>query len=92
SNPKNSPSVLIPASNRRVGLPVGRHASRRLFAFSGLSPTLSATNFRYNSHDSNSLCIFARESGRKFLFFADQPLNHWYPGAGIGICFPDKSH
>jgi predicted O-methyltransferase YrrM len=45
-----------------------------------------------NSHDSNSLCIFARESGRKFLFFADQPLNHWYPGAGIGICFPDKSH
>lgn len=44
-----------------------------------------------NSHSSNSLCLFARESGRKFLFFADQPLKHWYPGAGIGICFADKS-
>jgi predicted O-methyltransferase YrrM len=44
-----------------------------------------------NSHISKSLCTFARETGRKFLFFAEQPLGHWYPGAGIGICFPDNS-
>jgi hypothetical protein len=44
-----------------------------------------------NSHISKSLCTFARETGRKFLFFAEQPLRHWYPGAGIGICFPDNS-
>jgi hypothetical protein len=44
-----------------------------------------------NSHCSKSLCIFARESGRKFLFFAEQPLKHWYPGAGIGICFTNGS-
>jgi predicted O-methyltransferase YrrM len=44
-----------------------------------------------NAHCSKSLCTFARESGRKFLFFAEQPLKHWYPGAGIGICFPDAA-
>lgn len=44
-----------------------------------------------NSHVSKSLCMFAQESGRRFLFFAEQPLKHWYPGGGIGICFPDKS-
>ncbi len=44
-----------------------------------------------NSHISKSLCTFARETGRKFLFFAEQPQGHWYPGAGIGICFSDKS-
>jgi hypothetical protein len=44
-----------------------------------------------NSHISKSLCTFARETGRKFLFFAEQPLEHWYPGAGIGMCFRDDS-
>jgi predicted O-methyltransferase YrrM len=44
-----------------------------------------------NSHISKSLCTFARETGRKFLFFAEQPLGHWYPGAGIGMCFPVNS-
>jgi hypothetical protein len=44
-----------------------------------------------NSHTSRSLCAFARESERKFLFFSEQPLEHWYPGGGIGICFADKN-
>jgi hypothetical protein len=43
-----------------------------------------------NSHFSKSLYVFARESGRKFLFFAEQPIGHWYPGSGIGICFAHK--
>jgi predicted O-methyltransferase YrrM len=44
-----------------------------------------------NSHTSDALMTFARESGRRFLFFAEQPLEHWYPGAGIGICFAGQN-
>lgn len=42
-----------------------------------------------NAHCSESLCEFAFESNRRFLFFAEQPAKHWYPGGGIGICFPN---
>jgi Methyltransferase domain len=44
-----------------------------------------------NAHFSKSLYVFARESGRKFLFFAEQPIGHWYAGSGIGICFAHKT-
>jgi hypothetical protein len=27
-------------------------------------------------------------SYRNFLFFKEEPEEHWYPGAGIGIAFP----
>jgi predicted O-methyltransferase YrrM len=41
-----------------------------------------------NAHVTNKLITFSRETGRRFLFFKEQPENHWYPGAGIGISFP----
>ncbi len=25
-----------------------------------------------------------------FIFFKETPLNHWYPGAGIGISYKEK--
>lgn len=40
-----------------------------------------------NAHVSGKLAQFSRETGREFLFFAEAPENHWYPGAGIGISF-----
>ncbi len=40
-----------------------------------------------NSHCTDKLSVFSRETGRDFLFFQEKPLNHWYPGAGIGISF-----
>jgi hypothetical protein len=40
-----------------------------------------------NSHATNSLSRFSREKGRKFIFFAEKPAAHWYPGAGIGISY-----
>ncbi len=40
-----------------------------------------------NSHISDSLSKFSKEKGRNFIFFAEKPENHWYPGAGIGISF-----
>jgi predicted O-methyltransferase YrrM len=41
-----------------------------------------------NAHSTDSLFRFSRENGRRFLFFKEQPKDHWYPGAGIGISLP----
>lgn len=40
-----------------------------------------------NAHATTSLFDYAAEHGKKFLFFAEQPKDHFYPGAGIGICY-----
>lgn len=40
-----------------------------------------------NSHVTDKLSRFSRETGRRFLFFSEKPAQHWYPGAGIGISF-----
>lgn len=40
-----------------------------------------------NAHVTDKLALFSRETGRRFLFFREEPKNHWYPGAGIGISF-----
>ncbi len=40
-----------------------------------------------NSHQSDKLELFSNETGRKFLFFREEPLNHWHPGGGMGISF-----
>lgn len=44
-----------------------------------------------NSHVTDRLSRFSRETGRKFLFFAERPEDHWYPGAGIGVSFTSRS-
>ena len=41
-----------------------------------------------NSHFSDKLVDFAERTGRQFLYFQEQPDDHWYPGAGIGAAFP----
>jgi len=43
-----------------------------------------------NSHATDALAKFAKETGRQFLFFKEEPANHWYPGAGIGLAFSPK--
>jgi Methyltransferase domain len=40
-----------------------------------------------NSHVTDKLAIFARETGRHFIFFKEEPQDHWYPGAGIGFSY-----
>ena len=40
-----------------------------------------------NSHVTDRLSRFSRENSRKFIFFAERPEDHWYPGAGIGVSF-----
>jgi len=40
-----------------------------------------------NSHATDKLFEFSIANRRRFLFFQERPLDHWYPGAGIGISF-----
>ncbi len=37
-----------------------------------------------NAHQSAALSRWAEGTGRHYLFFKEQPLNHWWPGDGIG--------
>jgi hypothetical protein len=40
-----------------------------------------------NAHTNDKLLNFALLTGRQFVFFQEKPVNHWYPGGGIGIAF-----
>jgi hypothetical protein len=44
-----------------------------------------------NAHVTDKLALFSEENGRQFLFFREDPKDHWYPGGGIGISFPKSS-
>lgn len=41
-----------------------------------------------NAHASDALWRFARRTKRRYLYFAEQPRDHWYRGAGIGLALP----
>ncbi|MFH0733354.1 MAG: class I SAM-dependent methyltransferase [bacterium] len=43
-----------------------------------------------NSHCTTKLLEFSRLMKRQFIFFKEEPENHWYPGAGIGISFKNE--
>ena len=43
------------------------------------------------AHSSGELAYFSENNGRQFLFFREEPKDHWYPGAGIGISFPPQA-
>jgi len=40
-----------------------------------------------NAHESPALSNWAERSGRHYLFFKEQPLDHWWPGDGIGVAW-----
>ena len=41
-----------------------------------------------NAHFSDRLMLFALKTARAFLYFQEQPAEHWYGGAGIGAAYP----
>lgn len=46
-----------------------------------------------NSALTTKLLEFARQRGSSFLFYQDQPKDHWWPGDGIGTAFlPGKKY
>ena len=40
-----------------------------------------------NSHATDKLVQFSIENNRNYTLFREEPYNHWYPGAGIGISY-----
>lgn len=44
-----------------------------------------------NAHESSALSDWAERNGRHYLFFKEQPLDHWWPGDGIGAAWTDGS-
>jgi predicted O-methyltransferase YrrM len=40
-----------------------------------------------NSQQTSKMFEFARRIGKSFLYFQDQPKDHWWPGDGIGAAF-----
>ncbi len=40
-----------------------------------------------NCHCNDVLADFSATRGRQFVFFREEPRDHWYPGGGIGISF-----
>ncbi len=43
-----------------------------------------------HAHESSALSDWAERNGRHYLFFKEQPLNHWWPGDGIGAAWTDR--
>lgn len=52
--------------------------------------SLQAIILSDNAHVTDRLAVFSRRHGRHFLMFTEEPKDHWYPGAGIGISFPAR--
>lgn len=54
-----------------------------------VEPNLSANAIVLsdNAHDSAALSHWAERTGRHYLFFKEQPVNHWWPGDGIGVAW-----
>lgn len=44
-----------------------------------------------NAHATDALLDYSERTGREFVFFDERPADHWYPGAGIGISFMQRS-
>lgn len=44
-----------------------------------------------NSHASQELMRWAERNGWNFCFWKEEPLDHWYPGSGIGFAYHPKT-
>lgn len=43
-----------------------------------------------NAHQSSALSDWAERGGRHYLFFKEQPRDHWWPGDGIGAAWTGR--
>ena len=50
-----------------------------------------ATILSDNAHESSALSDWAERSGRHYLFFKEQPRDHWWPGDGIGAAWAGRT-
>jgi predicted O-methyltransferase YrrM len=52
-----------------------------------IAMTAEAVALSDNAHVTDVLADWAERTGRRFLYFQEQPRDHWYPGAGIGAAW-----
>ena len=43
-----------------------------------------------NAHVTDELAKWSSRTGRRFAYFAEKPVNHWYQGAGIGVAYEKR--
>lgn len=43
-----------------------------------------------NARESSALSDWAQRTGRNYLFFGEQPLDHWFRGDGIGVAWGNQ--
>jgi hypothetical protein len=41
-----------------------------------------------HSHATDELKDWSERAGQRFLFWSEEPVGRWYPGAGIGFSHP----
>ena len=68
-------------------------AEHELAEFEAILPRLTnrAICLSDNSHVTTVLSKWSETHGRQFYFFKEEPLDHWYPGAGIGVSLPSAN-
>ena len=44
-----------------------------------------------NAHETSALSDWAERNGLHYLFFKELPLDHWWPGDGIGVAWTDRT-
>jgi len=61
--------------------------------YEAIKPKLSPTAILLgdNSHVTAELAEFSMREGRKFIFLQEEPADHWYRGAGVGISYSTVS-
>jgi len=84
------PRVL---SERTVGLFIhdsDHHYEHELAEYRLVTPHLApgAVILSDNSHAVPALEHFSQATGRRFAFFRERPIRHFYPGGGIGASMP----
>ena len=64
-------------------------ASHERLEFDAILPHLNpgAILMSDNAHVTSVLSDWAQEHQKRFLFFAEEPANHWYRGAGLGVAW-----
>jgi predicted O-methyltransferase YrrM len=68
---------------------VHRSAAQERAEYQAIHPLLTgrAVLVSDNVKENDELARWAERNGRRFLYFHELPMNHWYPGAGMGIAF-----
>jgi glycosyltransferase involved in cell wall biosynthesis len=80
----------LPSSGRQVDLFLhdsDHRADYESAEYAAVTPSLSprAVVLSDNAHATSELAAFAARTGRRYAYWHERPLGHFYPGGGLGI-------